>query len=340
MTETEQEFIRRNISTWQELESENKYFTGRRSRLRNAHSKTAPTKERVDRYIELYNVTANHLAYVRTFWGETETAEYLNAIVGDAHSAIYSKTVFNFGKVFRFLGTGFPKLFRSEFRFFLFAFLAFTLPALTAFLYVIVNPDNALAFMSAEQLAGIRQEGNYDTFSALKSTLAGMYIGGNNIVVCIEAFAGGLTLGLFTLYAMVTNGLLIGALAGYTAANGSGAFFWSLILPHGVTELFAIWLSGMAGFLIAYAIINPGRISRKTAIIVQGKKAIKIMLICVLFLIPSAVIESFFTPLAIPYYYKFLFAGGMAALVTAYMLVGVRKKGERRDQNADRSLDL
>ena len=326
MTETEQDFIRRNISTWQELESENKYFTGRRSRLRNAHSKTAPTKERVDRYIELYNVTANHLAYVRTFWGETETAEYLNAIVGDAHSAIYSKTVFNFGKVFRFLGTGFPKLFRSEFRFFLFAFLAFTLPALTAFLYVIVNPDNALAFMSAEQLAGIRQEGDYDTFSALKSTLSGMYIGGNNIVVCIEAFAGGLTLGLFTLYAMVTNGLLIGALAGYTAANGSGAFFWSLILPHGVTELFAIWLSGM--------------ISRKTAIIVQGKKAIKIMLICVLFLIPSAVIESFFTPLAIPYYYKFLFAGGMAALVTAYTLVGVRKKGERRGLNADRSLDL
>ena len=39
MTETEQEFIRRNIATWQELESENKYFTRRRSRLRNSLSK-------------------------------------------------------------------------------------------------------------------------------------------------------------------------------------------------------------------------------------------------------------------------------------------------------------
>ncbi len=327
MTETEQEFIRRNIATWQELESENKYFTRRRSRLRNSLSKTAPTKERVDRYIELYNITANHLAYVRTFWGETETAEYLNAVVGDAHSAIYSKTVFNFGKVFRFIATGFPKLFRKEIAFFIFSFLAFALPALVAYIYVRVNPENALAFMSADQLANIRPEGNYDTFTALKSTLSGMYIGGNNIIVCIEAFAGGLTLGLFTIYMLATNGILIGALAGYTGAKGSAAFFWSLILPHGVTELFAIWLSGMAGFMIAYAIINPGKLSRKTAIIVQGKKAVKIMAICVLLLIPSAIIESFFTPLDLPYYIKFLFAGGMAALVIAYTLVGVRKTG-------------
>lgn len=325
--ENEQDFIRLHRSDWLELEQENKYFAGRRSRFRNGLSRKAPTKERIDRYMELYRTAANHLAYVRTFWGETETAGYLNTIVGDAHSVIYSKTVFRFGDVFSFIGTGFPRLFRANVKYFFCAMLAFVLPALIAYVYVRVNPENALAFLSEDQLSSIRQEGNYDLFNALKATLEGLYIGGNNIIVCLESFAGGITLGLFTIYALVSNGILLGALGGYCGANGSGAFFWSLILPHGVTELFAIWLSGMAGFMIGYALINPRGLTRRTALAVQGKKAVKIVLIGVLFLIPSALIESFFTPLEIPYAVKYLFAAGMAVLVIVYLLIGIRKDG-------------
>ena len=326
MTETEQEFILKNSEIWRELESETQYFSKRMNRLRNKLSPSRLTRERVDHYIELYNMAANHLAYCRTFWGETDTAQYLNRLVGSAHSVIYTKTVFSVNSIFAFLGKGFPKLFRKEFWFFLVAALAFIIPGVIAFLYVRTDIRNALAFMTEDQLAGIRPEGQYDTFNGGISTIEGFYIGSNNIVVCLQAFAGGLTLGLYTLYMLINNGIILGALAGVSSVRGCSAFFWSLILPHGVTELFAIMLSGAAGLMLGYALLRPGNISRKNALILAGKKALRFMVIAVLFLIPSAIIESFFTPRDLPYAVKFIFSGAVFLALAAYLCIGIRKK--------------
>ena len=94
----------------------------------------------------------------------------------------------------------------------------------------------------------------------------------------------------------------------------------------------------MAGFMIGYALINPRGLTRRTALAVQGKKAVKIVLIGVLFLIPSALIESFFTPLEIPYEVKYLFAAGMAVLVIVYLLIGIRKDGRNRGPETENRL--
>ena len=321
---SEQEFIDLHSATWRELEAETTYFSRHMSRLRNRLKASALTRERVDHYIELYNQTANHLAFCRTFYGDTQTSEYLNRIAGNAHAVIYTKTVLEPGKIARFFTTGFPKLFRKEFIMFLIAFLAMTIPVIVAYAYVRADARNALAFVDENTLANIREEGNYDDFSAAMSSISGAYIGGNNILVCIQAFAGGFTLGIYTLYMLIFNGLQLGVLGAYCAGKGQGAFFWSLIVPHGVTELFAIMLSGAAGFMIARAIIMPGKLTRKTALVEWGKKSLKFMIMAILFLIPSALIESFFTPLALPYYVKFLFALGVFVLLVVYLCVGIR----------------
>ena len=297
---TEREFIDLHSATWRELESETAYFNRHMSRFRNSFKSSSLTRERVDHYIELYNQTANHLAYSRTFYGDTQTSEYLNRLAGNAHAVIYTKTEMHPSKFFRFIAKGFPALFRSEFKIFLLALLAFVIPALISYAYVSVDERNALAFVDEFTLMNLREEGNYDDFSASMAGVQGSYIGTNNIFVCLQAFAGGLTLGIFTLYMLISNGIIIGTLGAYYAYKGSGAFFWSLIVPHGVTELFSIFLSGAAGFMIALAILRPGKLTRKTALIEAGKKSLKFMLMCVLFLIPSAIIESFFTPLDIP----------------------------------------
>lgn len=320
----EQEFIDLHSGMWRELEAETTYFSRHMSRLRNRLKASALTRERVDHYIELYNQTANHLAFCRTFYGDTQTSEYLNRIAGNAHAVIYSKTVFDPMKIIRFFTTGFPKLFRKEFVMFLIAFLAMAISAAVAYAYVRADTRNALAFMDEQSLASIREEGNYDDYSSVTSSITGTYIGMNNIFVCLLAFAGGFTLGIYTLYMLISTGIQLGVLGAYTASKGQSAFFWSLILPHGVTELFAIFLSGAAGFMIARAIIMPGKLTRKTALVENGKKALKFMVMAAVFLIPSAIIESFFTPLDLPYYVKFMFASGVFALLVMYLCVGIR----------------
>ena len=320
---TEQEFIEQHSSVWRELESETTYFNRHMSRFRNRIDSGSLTRERVDHYVELYNQVANHLAYSRTFYGDTRTSEYLNRLAGNAHAVIYTKTVLRPGAALKFLTKGFPRLFRQEIRFFLAALLAFLIAGMIAYLYVSIDGRNALAFIDETTLMNLREEGAYDDFTASMASIEGSYIGSNNIFVCLQAFAGGLTLGIYTLYMLIQNGIILGALGAVYASKGSAAFFWSLILPHGVTELFSIFLSGAAGFMLGMAIIHPGKLTRKTALVEAGKKSLKFMVMCVLFLIPSAVIESFFTPLDIPYWSKFLFSGGMFLLLCAYLCVGI-----------------
>lgn len=330
MTLAEIEFVRENGALWQELEAETKYFRKHMGRIRNRVSRNGPDKERADHYMDIYRRTANHLAYARSFFGEsTETAEYLNRIAANAHGVIYAGRSHGIRRFFTFVAKGFPKLFRSEIVLFVITALVLILPGLLAYFYVKADTRNALLFIDAATLENLRPEGNYDDVVALLNNINGFYIGENNIIVTLSAFAGGLTLGLFTIYMLINNGLLIGVLAAYTEAQGSAVFFWSLILPHGITEFFAIFLSGMAGLMLGRAIIKPGRISRRTALVKAGRNAIKLMVMCILFLIFSAIVESWFTPLALPYWVKYIFSGAVLVLLALYLCVGLRKKRDK-----------
>ena len=79
----------------------------------------------------------------------------------------------------------------------------------------------------------------------------------HNMLVAVLAFVGGITLGLYTLYAMWQNGIIVGALAGLFTVDHRTAVFWSLIVPHGVTELTAIFIAGGGGLLFAHRLLTP-----------------------------------------------------------------------------------
>ena len=80
----------------------------------------------------------------------------------------------------------------------------------------------------------------------------------NNIGVAFFAFAGGLLFGLGTLYVLVQNGIMLGAVAGLAVGAGNGQAFFELVLAHGVLEMSCIVVAGYAGLRIAMAIIDPG----------------------------------------------------------------------------------
>ena len=88
----------------------------------------------------------------------------------------------------------------------------------------------------------------------------------NNIVVSLEVLAGGFTLGLLSAYVLATNGAMLGVLGMLELKAGGFAQFVRLIVPHGLLELSCIAVSGSAGFLIARALIDPGRRTRGEAL--------------------------------------------------------------------------
>ena len=70
----------------------------------------------------------------------------------------------------------------------------------------------------------------------------------NNVRVAIACFAGGIFLGVGSLVLLGFNGLLIGASAGHFANAGLLDYLLEFVVGHGLLELFAIWVAGVAVF--------------------------------------------------------------------------------------------
>lgn len=317
----EEIFIKENAAAWNMLKEKT---------VRMRRSLHRPKKQEIDDYIILYNTVSNHLAYSRTYYGEGETTVYLNKLLGAAHTVIYAEKRTYAKSFFTFFGSGFPQLFRRYLKFFLIATAVFVLGGVLAYAYTAVNIENAAAFTDLNTITQYREEGQYDDPNLGMEIYSDIAIGTNNIRVCILAFVLGFTFGIGTLYVLITNGILIGVIAGIYFHKAQSLFFWSLIIPHGVPELFAIFLSGAAGLIIGYALINPKGLSRKDAFIVAARDAGLLLLGCIPILIIAAFVESFFTPLDIPYAVKYGFAAAELVVLVLYLCLPGRKKRKKR----------
>jgi uncharacterized membrane protein SpoIIM required for sporulation len=118
----------------------------------------------------------------------------------------------------------------------------------------------------------------------------------NNISVCINAIAGGITAGLLTVYILVFNGVLIGAVATLVGQNNLAYPFWAFVFPHGALELPAIFFSGAAGLLLARALLFPGKYRRMDAFRYYGAQAAQLVYGIVPMLVIAGIIEGFFSP--------------------------------------------
>jgi len=123
----------------------------------------------------------------------------------------------------------------------------------------------------------------------------------NNIQVTLLAFGMGMTAGLGTCLILVTNGMQLGAVAGWMTSRGSSRALWGWIMPHGGTELLAIVLSGAAGFILAGALISPGNVRRSVALQLVAKDALAIILGVMGMLVVAGLIEGFVSPSSIGY---------------------------------------
>lgn len=141
----------------------------------------------------------------------------------------------------------------------------------------------------------------------------------NNLAVTFRAAAGGMTLGLFTIFLLFMNGLLIGAVGTLVGQNNLAFPFWAFVFPHGALELPAIFFSGAAGLLIARGILFPGSYRRIDAIKVYSLKAAQLMFGVIPLLVIAGVIEGFFSPSpAIPDPLKYFAGTGLFIALVRY----------------------
>lgn len=148
----------------------------------------------------------------------------------------------------------------------------------------------------------------------------------NNILVSIKAFVYGITLGVGTIYILFFNGALLGALTALVYLYSDPVKYWSLILPHGVIELTAIFIAGAAGLMIGRSLLIPKEHSRLHSLVKGSKSALSMIWGIILMLIVAGIIEGFFTPSKVSEIGKLIFAATTGILLIAYLAIPYIRK--------------
>jgi uncharacterized membrane protein SpoIIM required for sporulation len=97
---------------------------------------------------------------------------------------------------------------------------------------------------------------------------------------------------------LLSNGLQLGAVAGYVITLGHAQNFLSFVITHGAFELTAIVLVGAAGLRLGHAWLAPGRHTRLEALRLGARDAMVVVYGAFAFFLIAAAIEAFWSSAA------------------------------------------
>ena len=119
----------------------------------------------------------------------------------------------------------------------------------------------------------------------------------NNVKIGFQTFATGLLFGVGTVFFLLFNGIIIGAIAGHLTHAGYVTAFWSFVAGHSAMELGAIAISGAAGLKLGMALIAPGQLSRSAALGAASQNAVRLVYGASGMFLIAAFIEAFWSPI-------------------------------------------
>ena len=268
----------------------------------------------------LYRQIAADQATVREDASGRESAEYLNRLLGRAHNIIYSGSSRVGGRnVLHFYWQDYPRIFRETFPYTFAAFVLFFASAVAGMLLAMKSPSFILNMIGPTMVDTIDRHEMWTHSIVSVRPAESSFIMTNNLSVSFMTFAGGITFGLFTIYMLVVNGLLMGVIGTACWQADMTVSLWSFVAPHGVLELPAIFIAGGAGLMLARGILFPGLLPRKQSLVFAGGKAVRLVLGIIPLLVVAGTIEGFLSPSSLPVAFKFFFAVCIFSLLVAYL---------------------
>jgi uncharacterized membrane protein SpoIIM required for sporulation len=247
-----------------------------------------------------YREVAADLARARTYGCDEDIRARLERLAAAGHNALYREERSTWGRIWAVLARECPAAIVGARGYVLVAFLCFAGPAAAG--YALMRQQPALAaellpevmLRRAEAGTARQAEGKrYVDVAAEDRPLMASGIISNNVRVAIACFAGGIFLGVGSLIMVGFNGLAIGASAGHFANVGLLGYLLEFILGHGLLELFAIWVAGAAGFLLGRSVVDPGDLLRADALVLSGRRAVRMVGGAAVLLVVAGLIEGF-----------------------------------------------
>lgn len=292
----------------------------------------------LERLPMLYRGAVASLEVARKTAMDRALVAYLDALAARAYLAIYASRRAERGVLIRFFLVTFPQRIRS---------MAGEILASTALLglgvglaYVLVRRDPSWYFtFVAEDLAGDRAPGA--TTATLRAALYARetegldlfasYLFTHNAGIGLLAFALGFAAGVPTALLVFSNGLMLGAFLALYASHGLLGPLLGWLLPHGIPEIGAIVLCGAAGFHVARALLFPGTVTVRDALVRAGRRASTVITGCVLLFAFAGLVEGVFRQTVMDDAVRFALAAFNASWLLAWTLAAGRDEADEVD---------
>ena len=250
-----------------------------------------------------YRRLCQHLALAQARGYSSYLVDPLQQLALRGHQQLYRHRSQLAANVLGFILADFPRLVRQQWQFVLIASLLFFGSLVGIGLLVYLFPDLIYSIVSPQQVA--EMQGMYDPDASRLGRAAerassedwmmfGYYVM-HNVGIAFQTFAAGLLFGLGSVFFLVFNGLIIGAVAGHLTEIGYGQTFWSFVIGHGAFELTAIALAGAAGLQLGWALIAPGQLARSESLRLAALKSVQMLCAVMVFLLIAAFIEAYWS---------------------------------------------
>ncbi len=318
-------FVKQNRDDWKSLEQILKKVTKR---------KTEKTLEIIEEFQFLYQKAAHHLSFAQTYFPNEDVTIYLNELVSKAHNILYQDQVSSISQIKQFFSRTFIQLLDEQRSFVFIAFILFLIGAIGAFIAVYNDPlhlytilPDKIAYALDPNKLGQDPSSNQLLYNSPSISAEIMT---NNIQVAFLAFAGGLTLGILSVYLVIYNGIILGAIAALFLNYGKFYIFWAYILPHGIIELTAIFIATGSGLLMGYKILVPGQFPRSYQLKRQAIRSVQLLLGTIPLFIIAGIIEGYITPAPISLEAKYIVSILTVVALIFYVWLGKRMGKNRK----------
>jgi len=283
----------------------------------------------------LYRATLSSLSVARAISTDRNLIDYLESLSARAYIHVYGAKQGAVALMFRFFAVTFPAEVR-RFRWQVLLSCLFLISGTVAgFLLTMDEPDRYYTFVGTNMAQGRTpaatteslREVLYDE-SEHGAGLAGFasMLFTHNTQVGFLAFALGFLAGLPVFLLLFVNGLTLGAFGALHEMRGLSVDLWGWLLPHGITELFAIALCGAAGLVIGQTLLFPGPYRRVPALARAGRRSGALVLGAIALFLVAGLIEGIFRQTVHSVQLRYGLATVTAVIWTAYFLLAGRER--------------
>lgn len=311
-----------------------RFVEDRRARWARLGQLVSAARGRVDRLSadevlelgRLYRATTSDLAIARRDFGRDVATERLNDLVAATHALVYSEAPTSGRRLRRFVLEELPESVRAQLPWTITAIALSLVFGIATFLIGLAFPQVAQSALPEDVRQQLAHRQLWTDIPEGFRPIAGPLIIVNNVRVAVVAFAGGMTLGVLTVYVLVTNGAMLGTIFAVVQGYGLSGGLLAFIAGHGVLELSAIFLSGGAGLRFAWALIRPGDRTRADALRLGAGQATRVMLLVIPVLGVAGLIEGFISPSEASEWVKASIGIATGALLWGYILLVGRRR--------------